>query len=186
MERECVSNTPPIDIREQVRGLLMYPYGCLEQTTSSAYPLVFIDVEAARRWGLTPVPREERAKRLETAFARLAGMQQPRGGYGLWAASNPYEGWLTAYVTGFLQDARDAGFAVPEGQMKKSLDNLTEQFQRSPGQQLTPPSAPRRDATIPDCRSCPRMFSMKRSGMPWFDATRSPFWLDADSRRALF
>lgn len=140
-----VSNTPPIDIKEQVKGLLMYPYGCLEQTTSSAYPLVFIDDEAAKRWGMTPVPREERAKRLESAFARLAGMQQARGGYGLWAASNPYEGWLSAYVTGFLQDARDAGFAVPEGQLKKSLDNLTEQFQRSPGQQTTPPKEPRRN-----------------------------------------
>ncbi|HEY9110119.1 MAG TPA: alpha-2-macroglobulin [Roseateles sp.] len=140
-----VSNTPPIDIREQVKGLLMYPYGCLEQTTSSAYPLVFIDEEAAKRWGLTPVPREERAKRLEAAFARLAGMQQARGGYGLWAASNPYEGWLSAYVTGFLQDARDAGFAVPETQLAKSLEGLTEQFQRSPGQQTTPPKEPRRN-----------------------------------------
>ncbi|RZL38893.1 MAG: alpha-2-macroglobulin family protein, partial [Rubrivivax sp.] len=140
-----VSNTPPIDIREQVKGLLMYPYGCLEQTTSSAYPLVFIDDEAAKRWGLTPVPREERAKRLESAFARLAGMQQARGGYGLWAASNPYEGWLSAYVTGFLQDARDAGFAVPETQLAKSLEGLTEQFQRSPGQQTSPPKEPRRN-----------------------------------------
>lgn len=140
-----VSNTPPIDIKEQVKGLLTYPYGCLEQTTSSAYPLVFIDDEAAKRWGMTPVPREERAKRLDGAFARLAGMQQARGGYGLWAASSPYEGWLSAYVTGFLQDARDAGFAVPEAQLKKSLENLTEQFQRSPGQQMTPPKAPRRN-----------------------------------------
>lgn len=140
-----VSNTPPIDIKEQVKGLLTYPYGCLEQTTSSAYPLVFIDDEAAKRWGMTPLPREERAKRLEGAFARLAGMQQARGGYGLWAASSPYEAWLTAYVTGFLQDARDAGFAMPEGQLKKAIDNLTEQFQRSPGQQLTPPREPRRN-----------------------------------------
>ena len=140
-----VSNTPPIDIKEQVKGLLTYPYGCLEQTTSSAYPLVFIDDEAAKRWGMTPVPREERAKRLDGAFARLAGMQQARGGYGLWAASSPYEGWLSAYVTGFLQDARDAGFAVPEAQLKKSLENLTEQFQRSPGQQMTPPKEVRRN-----------------------------------------
>ncbi|MDR7335632.1 alpha-2-macroglobulin [Roseateles asaccharophilus] len=140
-----VSNTPPIDIKDQVQGLLMYPYGCLEQTTSSAYPLVFIDDAAAKRWGMTPIPREERAKRLEGAFARLAGMQQPRGGYGLWAAGNPYEGWLSAYVTGFLQDARDAGFAVPEAQLAKSLEGLTEQFQRTPGQQMTPPSAPRRN-----------------------------------------
>jgi alpha-2-macroglobulin len=140
-----VSNTPPIDIKDQVQGLLMYPYGCLEQTTSSAYPLVFIDDEAARRWGLKPVPREERAKRLDGAFARLASMQQPKGGYGLWASGNPYEAWLTPYVTGFLQDARDAGFNVPEAMLKRSLDNLLEQFQRSPAQQTTPAKAPRRD-----------------------------------------
>lgn len=140
-----VSNTPPIDIKEQVKGLLMYPYGCLEQTTSSAYPLVFIDDEAAKRWGMTPVPREERAKRLEGAFARLAGMQQPKGGYGLWEASSPYEAWLSSYVTGFLQDSRDAGFNVPEAMLKRSLDNLLEQFQRSPGQQTTPAKDIRRD-----------------------------------------
>lgn len=140
-----VSNTPPIDIKDQVQGLLMYPYGCLEQTTSSAYPLIFIDDEAAKRWGLKPVSREERAKRLDGAFARLASMQQPKGGYGLWASGNPYEAWLTPYVTGFLQDARDAGFAVPEPMLKRSLDNLLEQFQRSPAQQTTPAKAPRRD-----------------------------------------
>ena len=140
-----VSNTPPIDIKDQVKGLLMYPYGCLEQTTSSAYPLVFIDDEAAKRWGMTPVPREERAKRLDGAFARLASMQQPKGGYGLWASSSPYEGWLSAYVTGFLQDSRDAGFAVPEAMLKRSLDNLLEQFQRAPAQQTTPAKEPKRD-----------------------------------------
>jgi hypothetical protein len=140
-----VSNTPPIDIKDQVKGLLMYPYGCLEQTTSSAYPLLFIDDEAAKRWGMAAVPREERAKRLDAAFARLAGMQQAKGGYGLWNAGSPYEAWLSAYVTGFLQDARDAGFAVPETQLKRALDNLTEQFQRSPGQQTSPPKEARRN-----------------------------------------
>jgi alpha-2-macroglobulin len=140
-----VSNTPPIDIKDQVQGLLMYPYGCLEQTTSSAYPLVFIDDEAAKRWGLKPISREERAKRLDSAFARLASMQQPKGGYGLWAASGSYEGWLSAYVTGFLQDSRDAGFTVPEAMLKRSLDSLLEQFQRAPAQQTTPAKEPRRD-----------------------------------------
>ncbi|MDP1900449.1 MAG: alpha-2-macroglobulin [Rubrivivax sp.] len=140
------SDRPPIDIREQVRGLLMYPYGCLEQTTSSAYPLVFIDDAAATQFGLTPIRREERAKRLDGAFARLSGMQQPRGGFGLWAASNPHEAWLSAYVTGFLQDARDAGFNVPEAMLKRSLEALGEQFQRAPGLQIQPPKEVRRDA----------------------------------------
>ena len=140
------SDKPPIDVREQVNGLLMYPYGCLEQTTSSAYPLLFIDEAAAANFGLTPISREERAKRLDVAFARLSGMQQPKGGFGLWTAASPYEAWLSAYVTGFLQDARDAGFAVPEAMLKRSMDALTEQFQRAPNFQTQPPKALKRDA----------------------------------------
>lgn len=142
----AVSDKPPIDVRAQVRELLMYPYGCLEQTTSSAYPLVFIDEDAAKRFGMSPIGREERAKRLDGAFARLSGMQQPKGGFGLWAASSPYEAWLSAYVTGFLQDARDGGFNVPETMLKRSLEALTEQFQRAPAFQTQPPKAFKRDA----------------------------------------
>ena len=135
--RISLSNKPPIDVRSAVEGLLMYPYGCLEQTTSSAYPLVFIDEDGAKAVGIKGLSKEERAKRLDTAFGRLSGMQQSAGGFGLWSASSPYEAWLSAYVTGFLSDAREAGFAVPESMEKKSLTNLLEQFQRTSGNQIT-------------------------------------------------
>ena len=134
-----MSNRPPIDVKNAVQGLLMYPYGCLEQTTSSAYPLIFIDETGAKAVGITPLSREERARRLDSAFGRLSSMQQQQGGFGLWAASNPYEGWLSAYVTGFLQDARDAGFNPPETMLKRSMDSLLEQFQKAPGMQMQPP-----------------------------------------------
>ncbi len=140
-----LSNKPPIDVRDAVQGLLMYPYGCLEQTTSSAYPLVFIDEAGAKAFRMTPLSRDERARRLDMAFGRLAGMQQPQGGFGLWAASSPYEAWLSAYVTGFLQDARQAGFAVPESLEKRAMASLLEQFQRAPGYQTKPPALLRRD-----------------------------------------
>lgn len=141
-----LSDKLPIDIREQVKGLLGYPYGCLEQTTSSAYPMVVIDDETAKAFGLTPLSREERTKRLETAFGRLASMQQAKGGFGLWGSSSPYEAWLSAYVTGFLLDAKDAGFAPPEAMLSRAMDNLLLQFQRSPGQQVQLPKEPKRDA----------------------------------------
>ncbi len=142
-----VSNKPPIDVRDAVQGLLMYPYGCLEQTTSSAYPLVFIDEAAAAAFKMTPLSRDERAKRLDMAFGRLSGMQQPQGGFGLWSSSSPYEAWLSAYVAGFLQDAREAGFAVPQNMQDKAMGSLLEQFQRSPGFQTKPPKELRRDAS---------------------------------------
>lgn len=141
-----LSSAPPIDVRQAVEGLLMYPYGCLEQTTSSAYPLVFVDEEGARAVGLKPISRDERARRLDGAFARIGGMQQPQGGFGLWSAQGPYEGWLSAYVAGFLQDARDAGFAVPETLRERTMQGLLEQFQRAPGLQIKPPEGAQRDA----------------------------------------
>src|SRR5207237_242674 len=36
-----VSDKPPIDVRGAVQDLLQYPYGCAEQTTSTAYPHIF-------------------------------------------------------------------------------------------------------------------------------------------------
>ena len=141
-----LSNKPPIDVRSAVQGLLMYPYGCLEQTTSSAYPLVFIDEAGALAYGLKPLSREERASRLDLAFGRLAAMQQAPGGFGLWSSGGPYEAWLSAYVTGFLQDARDAGFAVPPELHKRATAALLEQLRRAPALQLRVPKQPSRDA----------------------------------------
>ncbi len=110
-----LSNKPPLNVKSIVKGLLDYPYGCLEQTTSAAYPHVFIDEEAAKATGLEPRTRGQRAKFVEGAISRIAGMQGASGGYRLWSGDRgDYEGWLTPYVTGFMMDARDAGFNVPE------------------------------------------------------------------------
>ncbi|MBI3900095.1 MAG: alpha-2-macroglobulin family protein [Gammaproteobacteria bacterium] len=119
-----LSNVPPINIRGAVRGLLQYPYGCLEQTTSSAYPHVFIDEAKATELGLKPLSLRERAERLDHAIQRLSTMQLASGGFSLWDSSGPEETWLTPYVTSFLLDAREQGFSVPEPMLKRALDQL--------------------------------------------------------------
>ncbi len=119
-----VSNKAPIDVRAAIQGLLTYPYGCAEQTTSTAYPHVFIDEEAAKRFGLKPYTREQRVEMLDKAIARLATMQAPNGGFSLWGNVSEYEYWLSAYVTGFLVDAREQGFGVPDAMYNKALDYL--------------------------------------------------------------
>ncbi|MFP5390507.1 MAG: alpha-2-macroglobulin family protein, partial [Gammaproteobacteria bacterium] len=135
-----LSNKPPINVNSIVKGLLDYPYGCLEQTTSAAYPHVFIDEAGAKLVGLVPHTREQRAKFIEGAISRIAGMQGAGGGYHLWSSSSGSdEGWLTPYVTGFLMDARDAGFNVPEAMNKRAqtwmverLNNTANQFAELP------------------------------------------------------
>lgn len=119
-----LSNKAPIDVRAAVQGLLTYPYGCTEQTTSTAYPHVFIDADAARSLGLKQYTREQRVEMLDKAVARLAAMQAPNGGFSLWGNMSEYEYWLSAYVTAFLQDAREQGFGVPDAMIGKAMDFL--------------------------------------------------------------
>ena len=119
-----LSDKPPIDVRSAIQGLLTYPYGCAEQTTSTAYPHVFVDEEAARRFGLKPFSREQRTQMLDGAISRIAAMQAPNGGYSLWGNVSEYEYWLSAYITSFLQDAREQSFVVPETMYNKSMDFL--------------------------------------------------------------
>jgi uncharacterized protein YfaS (alpha-2-macroglobulin family) len=119
-----VSDKAPIDVRSAVQGLLTYPYGCTEQTISTAYPHVFIDEAAARQFGLKPYTQVQRAEMLDKAIGRLAGMQAPSGGFSLWGNVSEYQYWLSAYVANFLLDAREQGFTVPAEMEKKAVDFL--------------------------------------------------------------
>ncbi|MDR0716548.1 MAG: alpha-2-macroglobulin family protein, partial [Azoarcus sp.] len=124
-----ISDTPPLDVKSAVRGLLTYPYGCAEQTTSAAYPHLFIDEAEARVFDLKPFTREERAQILEKAIARLGAMQAPNGGFSLWGNASNYEYWLSAYISNFLLDAREQGFTVPGQMRQRGMDFLLKNLQ---------------------------------------------------------
>lgn len=141
-----VSNQPPLNINRLVQGLLDYPYGCLEQTTSAAYPHLFIDEAAAKAAGLKPRSRDERTQFVEGALGRLAGMQKANGGYTLWG-DGPYETWLSAYVMGFLQDARAQGFTVPDKMVRDGQAWLLQQLQQAPNRFAALPKSAQPDAS---------------------------------------
>lgn len=127
----AVSDKPPLNVRQLVQGLLDYPYGCLEQTTSAAYPHLFIDEAQAQALGLKARTREERTAFVEGALGRLAGLQKANGGFTLWG-DGAYETWLSAYVMGFMQDAREQGFAVPDAFYRKAQGWLLQELQQAP------------------------------------------------------
>lgn len=127
-----ISPNLPIDFVGAMRGLIGYPYGCLEQTSSRAWPLVFATPDNIARFHLPPITAEERLKRVNTAIERLSGMQLASGGFGLWNKTSPEEGWLTAYVVDFLLTARDAGFAIPSGMLDNSLSRLEAYLKSGP------------------------------------------------------
>lgn len=124
----ALSSRPPLNVRSAVKGLLGYPYGCLEQTTSRAFPLLYIDETKAARYGLEPLTLAERAKRVTGAIDRIASMQLPNGGFGLWGGHSSEEAWLTPYAVHFLLEAREEGFDVPEALLESGLKRLEERL----------------------------------------------------------
>ncbi|WP_435257376.1 alpha-2-macroglobulin family protein [Thioclava sp. FR2] len=105
-----------------------YPYGCTEQITSKALPLLYFD-EVAQAMDLPGA--DNIALRIEQAVAEILTNQGAEGGFGLWGPENG-DLWLDAYVTDFLSRARAQGYAVPDLAFRQALDNLRNQVNYAP------------------------------------------------------
>lgn len=130
-----VSATPPIAFAAALEGVLRYPYGCAEQTASKGYAALMLDAPTATAYGMSPLPGDERLRRMEGALGRLAALQAGSGHFAMWGGSGRGEPMLTPYIAEFLLDARDGGFDVPDGMLQKALAALSEDL-LSNGQQF--------------------------------------------------
>ncbi|WP_208349462.1 alpha-2-macroglobulin family protein [Pseudaestuariivita rosea] len=97
-----------------------YPYGCTEQTTSRAMPLLYLS-EVAEAMGLAH--RSQVNERVDQAIERVLSRQSSSGSFGLWRVGSG-DLWLDAYVTDFLSRANAQGFDVPERGFRMAVNNL--------------------------------------------------------------
>jgi len=105
-------------------ALYRYPYGCSEQLTSSAMPLLFVDVlggEVGRG------PERAIRPRVQSAVNKLLNRQSPDGAFGLWRVGDRWASpWLGAYVTDFLYRAKGEGYGVPQAALDHAYDSLAD------------------------------------------------------------
>ncbi|MGB8817584.1 MAG: alpha-2-macroglobulin, partial [Rhizobiaceae bacterium] len=108
------------DIPAMLMTLDRYPYGCAEQTTSRALPLLYVS-ELSKASGMPDDPLVQ--DRIKEAITRVLSYQSSSGSFGLWGPGSG-DLWLDAYVSDFLTRAREQQFDVPEEAMLIALDNL--------------------------------------------------------------
>ena len=105
-------------------ALYRYPYGCTEQLTSSAMPLLFVDVlggEVGRD------PERAVRPRVQQAVNKILNRQGPDGSFGLWRVSDGYASpWLGAYATDFLYRAKNEGYGVPSEALARAYGSLAD------------------------------------------------------------
>jgi uncharacterized protein YfaS (alpha-2-macroglobulin family) len=116
------SNLAGIDPAPLLDELYRYPYGCSEQLTSVAMPLLYYNTLAAEAGRAADV---RITRRVQEAATQLLDRQGPDGAFGLWSAGDGHATpWLGAYVTDFLFRAQQAGFAVPRAPMEQAYAAL--------------------------------------------------------------
>lgn len=108
------------DIPGLLNRLDRYPYGCTEQITSQAMPLVYLD-DLRRALGMAPEPAI--GEKIGDAVTRLLAHQSSSGGFGVWGPGGGNL-WLDAYATDFLARAKKAGHPVRAQSLELALDNL--------------------------------------------------------------
>jgi alpha-2-macroglobulin len=116
----ALTRSGALDIPGILQALDRYPYGCTEQTTSRALPLLYLD-EVAARSGLEG--DAEVKARVQKAVYDVLANQSSEGAFGLWGPSSG-DLWLDAFVTDFLTRAREKGYDVPVGPFEQALANL--------------------------------------------------------------
>lgn len=121
-----LSGTPPWDPAAQWQALADYPYACLEQTLSRAWPYLLTTADERIAWR-KPAEGKKAASEADVQRAllqRLQRLQLPSGGFGLWDGRSDEEQWLTAYAADYLLARKEAGDAVPEAMLNQALNRL--------------------------------------------------------------
>ena len=109
-----------IDVPSLLLRLNRYPFGCAEQVTSKALPLLYVDDFPNN---LPGVSGDELREKIQKAINTVLSYQSNTGGFSLWGSEND-DLWLGAYVTDFLTRAIEKGYDVPRQALQQSLQNL--------------------------------------------------------------
>jgi len=105
------STLPPMNFNGRLQYLIQYPHGCLEQTTSSAFPQLFV----ADIFDINSTRKKEIQQNMVSAIKRIGSYQMPSGGFSYWPGQNYADDWSSSYVGHFLLEAEKKGYVLPIG-----------------------------------------------------------------------
>ena len=104
-----LSSIPAIDLGRRLQYLIEYPYGCVEQTISAAFPQLYLS--QVMECDDNTVARS--ARNVTAAINRLHSFRRPDGSLSYWPGSTAPSSFGSAYALHFLQEAENQGYAVP-------------------------------------------------------------------------
>ncbi|RPD47004.1 alpha-2-macroglobulin family protein [Hymenobacter sediminis] len=123
-----VSRSPMTEFAKDLRYLLQYPYGCLEQTVSAAFPQLYYGDLAATLGQKTgkagKVGLFNPNYHVQEAIRKVEAQQMYNGSLSYWPGGDYDNWWATAYAAHFLLEAQQAGFDVNKNVLDRVLRYL--------------------------------------------------------------
>lgn len=118
-----ISQNPMVQFSGQLNYLLGYPYGCLEQTTSKAFPQIYY-TELVKNVKDAQVTSENPQYYVQEGIRKLETMQLYNGGLSYWPGGVYENWWGTTYATNFLMEAKKAGYEVNQNILDRCMSYL--------------------------------------------------------------
>ena len=119
-----LSPSPMIEFANDLKFLIQYPFGCLEQTISTAFPQIYLKdliLLVDKGSGIT-----ERSidYNVQQAVHKIQAMQMYDGGFAYWPGSYNRNVWSSVYATHFLIEAQKAGYEVAPDKLEQAYTFL--------------------------------------------------------------
>jgi len=115
-----VSTLPHINLKSRLNYLITYPHGCIEQTTSSVFPQLFL----SQLMDISETEKTNIENNIKAALERLKSFQLSNGGFSYWPNGNLANDWGSTYAGHFIIEAEKIGYNIPAGLKTKMLSYL--------------------------------------------------------------
>ena len=121
-----LSSVPSLNMEKHLDYLVRYPHGCLEQTTSSAFPQLYL----SKVMPLNEDKQKQIEHHIKRAIERLRGFQLATGDFSYWPNGNDSNEWASIYAGHFLIEAQKLGYLLPAELLTDWLDYQADTAQR--------------------------------------------------------
>lgn len=104
-----LSTMPSIGLETRLNYLIQYPHGCIEQTTSSVFPQLFLN----NLMSLSDTQNNQITENIKKGIKRIQLFQTVEGGFSYWPGENVTSEFGSNYAGHFLIEAEKKGYVVP-------------------------------------------------------------------------
>ncbi|MEO6190515.1 MAG: alpha-2-macroglobulin family protein, partial [Saprospiraceae bacterium] len=112
-----VTSLPNLKSEEYLNELIRYPHGCVEQTTSAAFPQLYV----ADYISINEDLRKNTMNNVSSAINKLMEFQGSDGGMSYWPGFLHPDDYSTSYVCHFISEAKIKGYQIPNSFLSKLI-----------------------------------------------------------------